>query len=84
MTDDQKLQKLIIYLEEHAIPVKTDRGNFRGGIIRYHDEQVMYLNRRLDTSARIRIITDELEQMQREKGKEADPEYISLLNELLI
>jgi len=72
MTNDQKLQELITYLENHNIPVKTDRGNFRGGIVRYRDEHFMYLNRRLDTSAKIKIITDELEQLRQDAGTALD------------
>ena len=83
MTDDQKLQKLILYLENHEIPVKTDRGNFRGGIVRYHDEQIMYLNRRLDTSAKIRIITSEFEQLLKDENKQPDTEFKQLLKEIV-
>ncbi len=83
MTDDQKLQKLILYLENHEIPVKTDRGNFRGGIVRYHDEQIMYLNRRLDASAKIRIITNEFEQLLKDENKQPDAEFEQLLKEIV-
>ena len=59
MTPEQKLQKLIAVLESNNIPVKSDRGNFRGGLVRYRDAYYFYLNRKLDTDAKIRLIERE-------------------------
>jgi hypothetical protein len=60
MDESRILEELIRLLEHHAIPVKQDRGNFKGGLIRYHDEQVFYLNRKAETSTKINLILEEL------------------------
>ncbi len=61
MTQEQKLQKLIALLENNDIPVKSDRGNFKGGLVRYHDSYYFYLNRKLAPEAKINLIRRELE-----------------------
>jgi len=63
MDESRILEELIRLLEQHAIPVKQDRGNFKGGLIRYHDEQVFYLNRKTETAMKINLILEELKHM---------------------
>lgn len=64
MTTDKKLETLISFLENNGITVKSDRGDFKGGIVRYHDDKFLYLNRKLDTEARIKLIIDEIKEMK--------------------
>ena len=60
MTTEQKLQKLILFLESKDINVKSDRGNFKGGFVRYHSDKYLYLNRKLDIESKIKIISNEI------------------------
>jgi hypothetical protein len=50
-------------LEKLIIPVKQDRGNFKGGLVRYHDEKYFYINRKADISAKINLILEEIRQI---------------------
>ncbi len=63
MTEDQKLQKLIEFLDALNVNVKTDRGNFKGGLVRYYDETLFYLNRKMDTDAKIKLILSEIKNL---------------------
>lgn len=63
VTYDQVLEDLIRTLEAQSITVKYDRGNFRGGLVRYHDCTCFYLNRRATVEEKIRTIISELKQM---------------------
>ncbi|MGD9487729.1 MAG: hypothetical protein AB7W47_06885 [Calditrichaceae bacterium] len=58
------MQILVDYLNRLGITVKYDRGNFKGGLVRYHDDSCFYINRRIETSVKINLIIDELKQMQ--------------------
>ncbi|RMH62252.1 MAG: hypothetical protein D6677_10265 [Calditrichaeota bacterium] len=71
MTQEQKLQKLIALLESYNIPVKSDRGNFRGGLVRYRDAYYFYMNRKLDVDAKIRLIEREFKNwpLESEEGQ---------------
>ena len=62
MNDEQKLQKLISFLESKDITVKSDRGNFKGGLVRYYEDKYLYLNRKLDTNAKIVLILKEIKE----------------------
>ena len=80
MTLDQKLQKLISFLESNNITVKSDRGDFKGGLVRYHEDKFFYLNRKLDTEARIKLILKEISDLQLDReGMEED--LVDLLSE---
>lgn len=63
MTNEQILNSLIAFLESNDITVKSDRGNFKGGIVRCYDELYLYLNRKWDTDAKIKLILSEIKQM---------------------
>ncbi len=63
MNNDQKLQKLILFLESKDIIVKSDRGNFKGGLVRYYEDKFLYLNRKLDTDARVKLIINEIKEL---------------------
>ncbi len=63
MNNDQKLQKLVSFLESKDITVKSDRGNFIGGLVRYYEDQYLYLNRKLDTNAKIKLILSEIKEL---------------------
>ena len=79
MTDEQKLKKLISFLEGIDIGVKSDRGNFKGGLVRYYDEKSIYLNRRLDTEARLRLIVNEIKQLNIDES--FDEDILKIINE---
>lgn len=63
MDENRILEELIVLLEKNSIPVKQDRGDFKGGLIRYHDEQIFYMNRKLETATKIKLILEELKNM---------------------
>ena len=63
MDENRILEELITLLEKNSIPVKQDRGDFKGGLIRYHDEQIFYMNRKLETATKIKLIFEELKNM---------------------
>ncbi|MCB0282453.1 MAG: hypothetical protein KDF60_07725 [Calditrichaeota bacterium] len=64
MTTEKKLEILISFLENNGITVKSDRGDFKGGMVRYHDDKFLYLNRKLDSESRIKLIIEEIKEMQ--------------------
>ncbi|KAA3608427.1 MAG: hypothetical protein D8M58_19285 [Calditrichaeota bacterium] len=63
MNNDQTFQKLVSFLESNDITVKSDRGNFKGGIVRYYEDKYLYLNRKLDTESKIKLIIKEIEDL---------------------
>jgi hypothetical protein len=64
LTNDQKLTKLISFLESMGITVKSDRGNFKGGLVRYHEDRYVYLNRKWDTDAKLNLIIKEIKNLK--------------------
>jgi hypothetical protein len=68
MNNDQKLQKLVSFLESKDITVKSDRGNFKGGLVRYYEDKYLYLNRTLDTKAKIKLILKEIKELNFHEG----------------
>lgn len=78
MNNEQKLQKLISFLESNNITVKSDRGNFRGGLVRYHEDTYLYLNRRVDTEAKIKLILKEIQDITFDES-DVDEEILLLL-----
>ena len=64
MQKEKILEELLNLLERLSFTVKYDRGNFRGGLVHYHDHSYFYLNRRSETEAKINIIIDELKQLE--------------------
>jgi len=69
MTNDQKLQKLVSFLESKEITVKSDRGNFKGGLVRYYEDKYLYLNRKLDTNAKIAFILKEIKELNLDESE---------------
>ncbi len=61
--NEQILEALIGLLEQMDITVKYDRGNFRGGLVRYRDKNYFYLNRRSEPEHKINTIIAELKQI---------------------
>lgn len=61
--NEQLLEALIKLLEQMDITIKYDRGNFRGGLVRYRDKDYFYLNRRSDPEHKINTIISELRQI---------------------
>lgn len=66
---DKQLQTLVSYLESIDINVKSDKGNFKGGIIRYRLDKYLYLNRKLDTEARIKLIINEIKDLKLDQSE---------------
>ena len=64
MEQDKILQQLIEFIEELSITVKYDRGNFIGGVVRYHEDDYLYLNRKDDPETKIKTILSELQQLE--------------------
>jgi len=77
---EKKLQKLIAFLEARGVSVKSDRGNFKGGLVRYYDDHYFYLNRRLDIEARINLILEEITKLDLEPA-DIDEEISEILAE---
>ena len=69
MTEDKKLNLLVSFLESIDINVKSDRGNFKGGMVRYYDDKYLYLNRKLDTESKIKLIIAEIKALNLEQNK---------------
>jgi hypothetical protein len=80
MIIDKQLQILVSFLESRDINVKSDRGNFKGGLVRYHDDRFMYLNRKLDPEAKIKLIVKEIQELNLSKD-EFDDEILNIIKE---
>ena len=80
MSIDKQLQLLVSFLESNDINVKSDRGNFKGGLVRYHHDRFMYLNRKLDTEGKIKLIIKEIQELNLNKD-EFDDEVLSIIKE---
>lgn len=80
MIIDKQLQVLVSFLESKDINVKSDRGNFKGGLVRYHRDRYMYLNRKLDNEAKIKLIIKEIEELNLNKD-EFDDEVLNIIKE---
>ena len=80
MVMEKQLQILVSFLENRDINVKSDRGNFKGGFVRYHNDRYLYLNRKLDTESKIKLIIKEIEELNLNKD-EFDDEILNILKE---
>jgi len=80
MVIDKQLQILVSFLESKDINVKSDRGNFKGGFVRYHNNRYVYLNRKLDTEAKIKLIIKEIDELNLDKD-EFDDEVLNIIKE---
>lgn len=56
MDQEEILNGLIGILDKLSIQVRYNRGNFRGGLIRYKDQDYFYINRKADTETKISTI----------------------------
>ena len=63
MEQEKILQRLLEYMDELSISVKYDRGNFVGGVVRYREDDYLYLNRKDDPETKIKTIINELGQL---------------------
>lgn len=64
MEKEQLLEQLISIIEQLSVTVKYDRGNFKGGLVRYHEDNYFYINRKADIDVKIQTIINELKQVQ--------------------
>ena len=78
MTKEEIFQELTQLLDSLKVSVKYGRGFFRGGLYRYKDETVIYLNRADDVEDQIGLILSELRRMDLEKA-DIRPEIQQLL-----
>ncbi|MBD3224876.1 MAG: hypothetical protein GF313_09110 [Caldithrix sp.] len=63
MEEEQILDELIKLMEKMSMIVKYDRGHFKGGMVRYKDQDFFYINRKTDKREQIRTIVNELKQI---------------------
>jgi hypothetical protein len=80
MVIDKQLQALVSFLENRDINVKSDRGNFKGGLVRYYNDKFMYLNRKLDTEAKIKLIVREIQELNLSQD-EFNDEILNIIKE---
>lgn len=64
MEKELLLEQLINIIEKLSVTVKYDRGNFKGGLVRYHEDNYFYINRKADIDVKIQTIVNELKQVQ--------------------
>lgn len=64
MSKEDELAELISLLEKLSVTVKYQSGNFRGGLVRYDNMNIFYLNRKADPQVKINNILSELKQMK--------------------
>ncbi len=80
MNYEKQLQTLISFLESRDINVKSDRGNFKGGLVRYHQDRYFYLNRKLEPEARIKLIIEEIKDLNL-KQSEIDESVLKIFSQ---
>ena len=68
--NEQIFDALIELMKKLGIDIKYDRGNFRGGLVKYEDNDYFYINRKEKIETKINTIVDEL------KNIKIPPEYI--------
>lgn len=51
-------------IEKLSITIKYDRGNFKGGLVRYHEDDLLYLNRKDNPETKVKTIINELKQIE--------------------
>ena len=82
MDKEALFNQLLGLLEDLSVTVKYDRGNFTGGLFRYHEDNFFYVNRKEDIDHKLQTIINELKQldipqeMLSEDIREAFPELI--------
>ncbi len=57
------LLQLLEIIEKLSVTVKYDRGNFKGGLVRYHEDNIFYINRKADIDTKLQTIVNELKEM---------------------
>ena len=62
MSAELILKQLLEILEKQDITVKYDRGNFKGGLVKYNQQELLYLNRKEDFEERIKLVLSELKE----------------------
>lgn len=54
------LETLIDSLKRMDIEVKSDRGNFKGGLYRHNEDWIFYINRKATAEEKVELIVSEL------------------------
>ena len=65
-------------MESRDITVKSDRGNFKGGLVRYYEDKYLYLHRKLDTPAKIKLILKEIKDLKIDES-EIDEDVLEII-----
>lgn len=55
------LQEMEGLLEQLSIPVRYERGNFKGGLCRLNDDEIFIINKNLPLEQKLQIFREELE-----------------------
>ncbi len=63
MDKEKIFADLLTLLDELSVTVKYDRGNFKGGLVKYREDSLYYVNRKADIDAKIQNIVNELKQI---------------------
>lgn len=64
MDSEKLLEQLLQLIEQLSVTIRYDRGNFKGGLVRYKDDNLFYINRKTDVDHKIQTIVNELKQVQ--------------------
>jgi len=70
MDNESVFQELEKLLQDYSIKIKYARGYFKGGICRYRDKKVLYLNKSQKLDEHIDVIISELRNL---KGFDNNP-----------
>lgn len=63
MDKEQLLLQLLDIIDKLSVTVKYDRGNFNGGLVRYREDTLFYINRKADMDTKLQNIVNELKQV---------------------
>ncbi len=58
--NDRLIQEIEALLEQLSIPIRYEKGNFKGGLCRINDEQLFILNKNLPLEQKLQIFREEL------------------------
>ncbi|NOY78588.1 MAG: hypothetical protein GXO76_12030 [Calditrichaeota bacterium] len=65
-TNEWLLQEMEGLLEQLSIPVRYERGSFKGGLCRLNNDQIFIINKNLPLEQKLQIFREELERIDLE------------------
>jgi hypothetical protein len=83
---DSILKEMLGLLEEENVLVRKDRGEFRSGLVKYYNDRIFCLNRKLSSKINIGLIFKELTELGisqeslSEAAKKLLQEYVDFSN----